>query len=100
MSRSRWKAASPRLYRDGELIASGSVGSRLGMPVSSPSQVRNPSHAYLGWLADGRQGDETSPQSFEGQMDDVQIYSGSLTSEGIRFLFENPGQAWTQARNR
>lgn len=89
-----------RLYRDGELIASGSVGSRFGMPVSSPSQVRNPSHAYLGWLADGRQGKETAPQWFEGRMDDVQIYSGSLTPEGIQFLFENPGQAWTQSRNR
>ncbi len=77
-----------RLYRDGELIASGSVGSRLGMPVSNPSTVKNASHAYLGRLEDGRQGDAVAHQGFEGHVDAVQIYAGALERDRIRFLFE------------
>jgi len=84
-----------RLYRDGELIAFGSMGSRIGMPVSSPSRVNNASHAYLGRLEDGRQGEATSHQWFDGEIDDFQIYSGALSHEGIQFVFEHPGEVWT-----
>ena len=83
-----------RLYRDGTLIASGSIGSRIGTPVCAASMVKNASHAYLGRLEDGRQGDEISHQWFEGQMDDAQLYSGSVSQEGIRFMFEHPGDTW------
>ena len=78
-----------QLFRDGEMIGSGTVGSKIGMPVSAPSQVKNASHAYLGRLADGRQGEDSAPQGFEGQMDDARLYSGALTQEEIRRLFEN-----------
>lgn len=84
-----------RLYRDGELIASGSVGSRIGMPVSDPSMMPNASRAYIGRLEDGRQGEETAHQWFDGQIDDVQIYSGALRQDEIRFIFEHPGTVWT-----
>lgn len=83
-----------RLYRDGEMIASGSVGSRIGTPVSNPFSVKNPSHAYIGWLVDGRQGNDSAPQRFEGQMDDVQLYSGALSQDAIQFLAEQPGKIW------
>lgn len=75
-----------RLYRDGELIASGSTGSRIGTSVSSPSSVKNATYAFIGRLEDGRQGDEVAHQWFEGQVDDVQLYSGAVSQEGIQFL--------------
>ena len=65
------------------------------MPVSSPSRVNNASHAYLGRLEDGRQGEATSHQWFDGEIDDFQIYSGALSHEGIQFVFEHPGEVWT-----
>ena len=42
-----------RLYRDGKIIASGSVGANIGTPVCTPAMIKNPSHAYIGWLVDG-----------------------------------------------
>lgn len=87
------------LYRDGELIGSGSVGSKIGTPVSNPSLVRNPSHVYLGRLRDGIQGEEVVPQWFEGKLDEVQLYSGALSPGAIRFVFEFPGQAWQTIEN-
>lgn len=83
-----------RMYRNGELVASGSMGSKIGTPVSSPSLVTTASHAYLGRLEDGRQGEEKAHQWFDGQMDDAQLYSGSVSQEGIQFMFEHPGATW------
>ena len=83
-----------RLYRDGALVASGTAGGRLGTPVVVPSQVKEASHAYLGRLEDGRQGEGTFSQGFRGQLDDVQLYSGAISQEGIRFLFEHPGETF------
>jgi len=83
-----------RLYRDGRLIGSGSVGSKIGTPVSNPSLVKGASHAYFGRLEDGSQGGEADPQWYEGQMDDVRIYSGALDRDAIRFLYEQPGRPW------
>ena len=84
-----------RLYRDGELLASGSMGAKIGTPVSNPSSVKNATYAYIGRLEDGRQGDEIAHQWFEGQMDDVQLHSGAVSQEGIRFMFEHPGNRWS-----
>ena len=84
-----------RLYRDGELLASGATGSKIGTPISTPSRVQNASCAYLGRLEDGRQGPESSHQWFVGQMDDAQLYSGVLSQEAIQFIFEHPGVTWT-----
>jgi hypothetical protein len=83
-----------RLYRDGKLLASGSIGSKIGTPVSTPSMVKNASHAYLGRLDDGRQGNEKAHQWFKGQMDGAQLYSGALSQKGIQFIFEHPGDLW------
>ena len=88
-----------RLYRDGELLASGSTGSKIGTPISTPSRVKNASHAYLGRLEDGRQGPESSHQWFKGQMDDAQLYSGVLSQEAIQFIFEHPGVPWTPSES-
>lgn len=88
-----------RLYRNGELIASGSMGSKIGTPIKNPSMVKNPSHAYLGLLHDGEQGEGTSQQWFKGQMDDVQLYSGALSQEAIRFVFEHPGERYRPESN-
>jgi hypothetical protein len=57
--------------------------------------VKNASHAYLGRLDDGRQGDATAHQWFKGQMDDAQIYSGAVSQDVIRFLYEHPGKIWS-----
>jgi ferric-dicitrate binding protein FerR (iron transport regulator) len=83
-----------RLYRDGEQLASGSIGSKIGTPASAPSMVKNASRAYLGRLDDGRQGDATAHQWFKGQMDDAQLYSGAVSQRGIQFLYEHPGEIW------
>ena len=83
-----------RLYRDSEQLASGSIGSKIGTPVSTPSMVKNACHAYLGRLEDGRQGDATAHQCFKGQMDDAQLYSGAVSQRGIQFLNEHPGELW------
>lgn len=83
-----------RMYRDGELVASGSMGSKIGTPVSNPSLVKSALHTYLGRLEDGRQGKEKAHQWFEGQMDDAQLYSGSLSQQGVRYIFEHPGLPW------
>ena len=84
-----------RMYRDGELVASGSMGSKIGTSVSNPSLVTSASCAYLGRLEDGRQGKEKAHQWFKGQMDDVQLYSGSVSQEVIQFMFEHPGKTWS-----
>jgi len=84
-----------RLYRDGELLGSGAVGSNIGAPISTPSMVKDASRAYLGRLHDGRQGAGTVHQWFTGQIDDVQIYSGALNNEAIRFLHANSGEVWS-----
>lgn len=81
-----------RLYRNGELVASGSSGSKIGTPILGPSLVKNASHASLGRLEDGEQGQQVTNQWFEGKLDDVRIYTGSLEHNGIRSLFENPDQ--------
>ena len=83
-----------RLYRDGRLIGSGSVGGKIGTPVSNPSTVKNATRAYLGRLQDGRQGKESVSQWFEGQLDDVQFYSGALDEDAIQFIYQNPGEPW------
>ena len=67
----------------------------MGTAVSNPYLLKNASHAYLGRLEDGRQGKETTHQWFEGQMDDVQLYSGSVDQEGIQFIFDHPGDLWS-----
>ena len=83
-----------RLYRDGGLIVSGSLGRRIGTPISSPSSVKNPKHASLGRLHDGTQGERSAPQWFVGQMDDVQLYTGALNQRAIQFLYNHPGETW------
>ena len=83
-----------RLYCDAVLRASGAIGSKIGTPIGNPSMVKNPSHAYLGRLEDGVQGERTVHQWYLGQMDDVQLHSGTVGQEGIRFIFENPGTPW------
>lgn len=83
-----------RLYRDGRLLGSGSVGTKIGTPVSNPSLVKGASHAYFGRLEDGSQGGGAGPQWYEGQMDDVQIYNGALDRDAIRYLYEHPGASW------
>ena len=83
-----------RLYRDAQLAASGSVGSLIGTPVISPMQVEGASSASIGWLPDGRQGVESAPQWFEGEIDDVQLYSGALDQAALQFLFSHPGETW------
>jgi hypothetical protein len=83
------------LYRDGELIASGSVGSNIGTPISNPSLVNNAAHAYLGRLEDGRQGADSAPQWITGHLDDVQLYAGALSQQAVQFIFKNPGETWT-----
>jgi len=85
-----------RLYRDGELIASGTVGSKIGTPISWPSKVTNASHAYIGRLEDAFQGQKSKAQWFGGMLDEVQLYSGALNYENIRYLFKNPGKTWQQ----
>lgn len=85
-----------RLYRDSELIASGSTGSRIGTSVSNPSSVKNATYAFIGRLQDGRQGKEVAHQWFEGQVDDVQLYSGAVSQGGIQFMFEHPGSSERQ----
>ena len=82
------------LYRDGHLIGSGSVGGKIGTPVSNPSTVKNATRAYLGRLQDGRQGKGVVSQWFEGQLDDVQFYSGGLDEDAIQFIYRNPGEPW------
>ena len=81
-----------RLYRDGELIASGSVGLKIGTPVSNPSMVQNATHAYIGKLEDALGGEQTGSQWYGGMLDEVQLYSGALNHQTIRYLFENPGK--------
>jgi len=81
-----------RLYRDGALLASGSIGSKIGTPVSGPSMVKNASHAYIGKLEDAQRGQKVSSQWFGGVMDEAQLYSGALSHEAIRFLYQNPGK--------
>jgi hypothetical protein len=81
-----------RLYRDGELIASGSIGLKIGTPVSNPSMIKNAKHAYIGRLEDALSGQQTGPQWYGGILDEVQIYSGALSHDAIRYLFKNPGK--------
>ena len=88
-----------RLYRDGKIIASGSVGANIGTPVCTPAMIKNPSHAYIGWLDDGRQGNDSAPQYFKGQMDEVQLYSGALSKQGVQFVYEHPGMVWMPENN-
>lgn len=83
-----------RLYRDGLLIGSGSVGGKIGTPVGNPSTVENATRAYLGRLHDGRQGEEAASQWFGGQIDDVQFYSGALDEDAIQFIYQYPGEPW------
>ncbi len=78
-----------RLYRDGNLIGSGSAGSKIGTPVLDPSLVKNPSHFFLGRLKDGHQGEKVTAQGFAGKLDDVRIYAGALSQSTIRDLYQN-----------
>ncbi len=88
-----------RLYRNGELLASGAMGSKIGTPVNTLSVVKDASVAYLGRLEDGRQGEATAHQWFQGQMDDVQLYEGAVNQEGIRFMYEHPGVPWSAGKS-
>lgn len=83
-----------RLYRDGKMIASGATGSNIGTPVCTPSDVVKATHSQLGRLVDGRQGASSAPQWYEGQLDDVQIYSGALSEEAIQSIVQTPGVSW------
>ena len=83
------KDGMARLYRDGELIASGSLGSKIGTPVLSPALVKNASHAALGRLQDGRQGEESTAQWFEGKLDEVRLYDDALSQSAIQRLYKN-----------
>ncbi len=78
-----------RLYRDGNLIGSGSAGSKIGTPVLNPRLVKNPSHFFLGRLEDGHQGGKVTAQGLEGKLDDVRIYAGALSQSTIRDLYQN-----------
>ena len=85
-----------RIYRDAERIASGAVGAKIGTPVCNPSLVKDASHAYIGWLFDARQGSGVTAQKYRGVLDEVQLYSGALGLEALKFIYKNPGQAWRQ----
>ena len=87
------------LYLDGELVGAGSAGSLIGTPVMSPHLVREPSHAYIGRLHDGRQGNEAAAQSFIGELDDVQLYSGALSPQAIELLSGHAGQVWDKHKS-
>lgn len=83
--------AGVRLYRNGELLASGSTGVQIGTPVLTPRDVQNPKEVFLGHVSQGTAQTALIPQWFGGVMDDVQLYANLLDHSAIRHLYENPG---------
>ena len=84
-----------RLYRDGQLIGSGSAGVKIGTPFQTLIDVEKPTQAYIGYITQGTAGPRLRPQKFSGVMDDVQFYTTALDSTAIRYLHEHPGEAWS-----
>ncbi len=82
-----------RIYRDGELLTSGSTGIQIGTPALRLSDIRDPKDVFLGRVREGTGGTLLLPQWFGGVMDEAQLYSGALDHAEIRFLHGNPGKA-------
>jgi len=62
-------------------------GVNVGMVSgSSPSNAPSPN-----WVIGGLRVNATPHEYFDGKIDDLQVYAGSLTGEDVAFLFANPG---------
>ena len=62
-------------------------GLNVGM-VSGNSPSNSPSP---NWVIGGLRVNTTPHEFFDGNIDDLQVYAGSLTDEDVAFLFANPG---------
>ena len=62
-------------------------GVNVGM-VAGTSQANAPTS---NWVIGGLRITATPHEFFDGNIDDVQVYDGSLTDEDVAFLFANPG---------
>jgi len=62
-------------------------GVNVGM-VSGSSQSNAPSP---NWVIGGLRVNTVPHEFFDGRIDDLQVYAGSLTDEDVAFLFANPG---------
>ena len=82
-----------RLYRDGDLLATGSKGVQIGTPILTPPALEKPKEVFLGHVREGTAQTMVEPQWFGGVMDDVQLYAGALDHAAIRYLCEKPGEA-------
>ena len=82
------------IFRDGKaLIAPRSHGRVIGTRVRAPIDVEQPTHAYLGFLVSNQ---SRRKQFLGGQIDDVQFYGRALDERAIRFLYEHPGETYTE----
>ncbi|MFT6832345.1 MAG: hypothetical protein ACJAZN_002517 [Planctomycetota bacterium] len=77
-------AFTATFYLDG--LSVGSVAG--GAPANAPGSLNQ----YLIGVLDLGGG---TPEWFDGRIDDVQVYAGSLTQNDISFLFGNPGSSLT-----
>ena len=84
------------LYRDGQLLISRSIGQRIRSEPLVPSDLGNLTEVYIGLLPSNH---DHKPQRLGGVIDDVQLYGRALDEQAVRFLFENPGEAYSFAPN-
>ncbi|MEZ6013988.1 MAG: LamG domain-containing protein [Planctomycetota bacterium] len=70
-------------YVDGVL-----VGQVAGAAPSNPPAMTN---RYLIGVLDPTAG--TTPEWYDGRIDDVQLYGGVLSAADVQYLFQNPGDA-------
>ncbi len=62
-------------------------GVNVGMVSGiSPSNAPSPT-----WVIGGLRVNTTPHEFFDGKIDDLQVYAGSLTDEDVAFIFANPG---------
>jgi hypothetical protein len=84
------------LYRDGRvLIGPRSRGVLLGTPVQRPIDLAVKSRALIGKvdLTSGtKRPGQPLDQFFDGEIDDMEIYSRALDAEAIRYLHTHPGE--------
>lgn len=81
------------IYRDGKaLIAPRSSGAVIGTRVRAPIDVEQPTHAYLGFLVSNH---ARRKQFLGGLIDDVQFYGRALDERAIQFLYEHPGETYS-----
>ena len=82
------------IYRDGQaLIKPHSYGEIIGTRVRAPIDVDQPTRAYLGFLVANH---AQNKQYLGGQLDDVQFYGRALDEQAIRFLYEHPGETYSE----